>query len=317
MWRRLAHSEAVARDREWALARRFLGARIRAVRAHHTTDAAEALAKVSEFLGGDPVTNNVVILLLASARDHGRSAPMWWVEDSSGTVRGTLVGPGSPMPAILGPMGCDAATALAEAGASTPPVRRVNGPADAVATFAGAFATISGVAARPVGGERIYEASRVQIVGDPAGRRRPATDADYETIVEFVAGFGAETGTGRGGPDADRQRAAGFIEAGRPHVWEVDSHLVASTVVIPPAHGVSRVTFVYTAPHHRGHGYASRLVSELTADIIAEGARPILYTQLENPISSRIYQRIGYKVVSEQLRYEFELPEDDSEPRIV
>ncbi|MGQ0433223.1 MAG: GNAT family N-acetyltransferase [Microthrixaceae bacterium] len=213
-------------------------------------------------------------------------------------------------------MSSDAATALAEASASTGPVRRVNGPADAVATFAGAFATITGAAARPVGGERIYEASSAQIVGDPVGRRRPATEADYETIVDFVAGFGAETGTGHGGPDADRQRAAGFIEAGRLHVWEVDGHPVASAVVIPPASRVSRVTFVYTLPDHRGRGFASRLVSELTAQIISEGAQPILYTQLENPISNRLYQRIGYKVVSEQLRYEFELPEDGIEPRI-
>lgn len=282
------------------------------MRAHHTTDAAAALTRVSEFLASDPVMNNVVILLLAGARDHGRSAPMWWVEDSSGAVRGTLVGPGSPLPAILGPMGIDAATALAEASAATLPVRRVNGPADAVATFAGAFATITGVAARPVGGERIYEAPSVQLVGDPVGRRRPATEADYEKIVDFVAGFGAETGTGHGGPDAHRQRAAGFIEAGRLHVWDVDANPVASTVVIPPASGVSRVTFVYTSPDHRGRGFASRLVSELTAQIISEGARPILYTQLENPISNRLYQRIGYKVVSEQLRYEFELP-DESE----
>lgn len=292
------------------MARGCASARIGAVHAHHTTDAAEALTRVSEFLCGHPVMNNVVILLLAGARDHGQSAPMWWVEDSSGTVRGTLVGPGSPMPAILGPMDSEAATALAEASASTLPVRRVNGPADAVAAFSGAFATITGAAARPIGGERIYEARSAQLVGDPVGRRRPATEADHETIVDFVAGFGAETGTGHGGADAHRQRAAGFIEAGRLHVWEVDGKPVASTVVIPPAYGVSRVTFVFTSPEHRGHGYASRLVSELSAQILSEGARPILYTQLENPISNRLYQRIGYKVVSEQLRYEFELPND-------
>ncbi|MGQ0431498.1 MAG: GNAT family N-acetyltransferase [Microthrixaceae bacterium] len=207
-------------------------------------------------------------------------------------------------------MDSETASALAAASASTGPVRRVNGPAHVAASFAGAFATLTGAPARPVGGERVCEARSAQIIGDPPGGRRPAEDADLEMIVGFVAGFGADTGTGHGGPEADRERAVGFIEAGRLHVWEVKSTLVASTVVIPPSHGVSRVAFVYTPPEHRGCGYASRLVSELTAEILEKGVRPILYTQLENPISNRIYQRIGYQAVSEHVRYEFDLPAD-------
>lgn len=61
---------------------------------------------------------------------------------------------------------------------------------------------------------------------------------------------------------------------------------------------------------HGGRGYASRLVSELTAEILGDGARPTLYTRLENPISNRIYQRIGSRPVGEHVRYEFDLSDD-------
>ena len=63
--------------------------------------------------------------------------------------------------------------------------------------------------------------------------------------------------------------------------------------------GVSRVQLVFTPPELRGHGFASACVAVVTARELAAGRTPMLYTDLANPTSNAIYQRIGYRWVTE------------------
>ena len=64
-------------------------------------------------------------------------------------------------------------------------------------------------------------------------------------------------------------------------------------------HGI-RIGPVYTPPEHRGHGYATSLVAEVSAELLAVGYEfCFLFTDLANPTSNAIYQRIGYERVCE------------------
>ncbi len=61
-----------------------------------------------------------------------------------------------------------------------------------------------------------------------------------------------------------------------------------------------RVAPVYTPPAQRGRGCVSSLVAALTASLLASGwCFRFLFTDLANPASDRIYERIGYRPVSE------------------
>jgi predicted GNAT family acetyltransferase len=62
-----------------------------------------------------------------------------------------------------------------------------------------------------------------------------------------------------------------------------------------PAFGVSRVGPVYTPREHRGHGYASRAVYEVSALLRESGERPCLFTDQANPTSNKIYEALGYQ----------------------
>lgn len=73
-----------------------------------------------------------------------------------------------------------------------------------------------------------------------------------------------------------------------------------------PVAGVVRLRGVYTEPHNRGHGYATAMVAGATERLLRDGYQVALYTPLANPASNRIYQRLGYQVVSEILHYDFE-----------
>lgn len=57
---------------------------------------------------------------------------------------------------------------------------------------------------------------------------------------------------------------------------------------------------VYTPPAARGRGYASACVAALSQRVLDDGAHfCMLYTDLANPVSNAIYQRIGYVPVAD------------------
>ena len=61
-----------------------------------------------------------------------------------------------------------------------------------------------------------------------------------------------------------------------------------------------RIGPVYTPPELRGRGYASALTAALTQRLLDGGLRfCFLFTDLANPTSNSIYQRIGYEPVSD------------------
>ena len=63
---------------------------------------------------------------------------------------------------------------------------------------------------------------------------------------------------------------------------------------------------VYTPPEWRGRGYATAAVATLSSELLGEGyAMCVLYTDLANPTSNRIYRRIGYEAVCDSLHLRF------------
>ena len=83
------------------------------------------------------------------------------------------------------------------------------------------------------------------------------------------------------------------------YVWEDDSVTSMAAAMDPTPTGV-RIGYVYTPPEARGRGYASILVAELSQLYLDRGrSLCFLYTDMANPTSNAIYQRIGYRQVCE------------------
>jgi predicted GNAT family acetyltransferase len=67
-----------------------------------------------------------------------------------------------------------------------------------------------------------------------------------------------------------------------------------------------RVAPVYTPPEHRGHGYASAATAAASQWALDQGAdHVLLYTDIANPITNRIYPRIGYQPLEDSAEYTF------------
>jgi len=157
------------------------------------------------------------------------------------------------------------------------------------------------VGAEPAAGMRLYELRTVEHP-DVEGRLRRGTPTERDLLVEWVDAFSAEVGEG---PAMDIEAVVDRrLADGELWVWETD-HVVSMAAASPPLDGVMRVAIVYTPPEQRGTGYASGCVAALSERILADGHRPILYTDLGNPVSNSIYRRIGYRAVGECLRYRF------------
>ena len=60
-----------------------------------------------------------------------------------------------------------------------------------------------------------------------------------------------------------------------------------------------RVGYFYTPPKLRGRGSASRIVAFLSQEMLDAGcAFCVLYTDLSNPTSNAMYQRVGYTLMT-------------------
>jgi len=74
----------------------------------------------------------------------------------------------------------------------------------------------------------------------------------------------------------------------------------------PQVAGQVRITGVYTPAPLRGRGCAGAVTAELSRAVRASGAREVvLFTDLANPTSNALYQRLGYRPVSGFAQYAF------------
>jgi predicted GNAT family acetyltransferase len=88
------------------------------------------------------------------------------------------------------------------------------------------------------------------------------------------------------------------IDAGVIWLWEDErGEVVHLTGANLPAYGVARIGPVYTPTEHRGRGYASAAVAEISRQHLDRGIRCCLFTDQANPVSNRIYEALGYRPV--------------------
>jgi predicted GNAT family acetyltransferase len=98
------------------------------------------------------------------------------------------------------------------------------------------------------------------------------------------------------------------IRAGDLFVWKSNAgEIVSMAERTRPVVNVITIALVYTPPELRGKGYASSCVAALSQHLLDSGW-PVcsLTTNLANPVSNHIYQRMGYRPVCDFNEYRFE-----------
>ncbi|MER5802241.1 GNAT family N-acetyltransferase [Streptomyces mirabilis] len=200
--------------------------------------------------------------------------------------------------------GIDALAArLADEGYSFP---GVGGPVDTAAEFAAAWEHHAGARAQLRRSERLYRLGTLTPPTPvPPGRARVAGESDHALVARWYSEFAGIFGRNER-QDPDRW-AESRLAYGGVTLWETpDGTPVAMAGATPLIAGQIRVAPVYTPAPLRGRGYAGAATAEVSRAALAGGADEVLlFTDLANPTSNGLYQRIGYRPVADFAVYDF------------
>lgn len=130
------------------------------------------------------------------------------------------------------------------------------------------------------------------------GTWRVASLKDAPLLEEWYRLFEEETGIGVSSTSEARRKIGSFIEGKEVYVWETDGETVSCMKKTRPSKKGITVSFVFTPEAHRRKGYARTLVAEVTEELLNEYDFAMLYTDLKNPTSNKIYQEIGYEQIA-------------------
>ena len=138
------------------------------------------------------------------------------------------------------------------------------------------------------------------------GTWRVANKKDAPLLEEWILLFEQETGITMSTPAEATRKIDSFIELKEVYVWEVDGEVVSCMKKSRPSkHGIT-VSFVFTPTKHRRKGYARTLVAEVTEELLGEYDFVMLYTDLQNPTSNKIYKEIGYEQIAAPVHLKIE-----------
>ena len=175
-----------------------------------------------------------------------------------------------------------------------PEVPGVTGVPTTARAIAAAFSRASGGSSRVTMSEAMHVLEEVDDPPRPApGTLRLPQPDERDLLVAWMEAFTTEArlfGGARAGALVDaRLRRESLL------VWDYERP--ASMVGLNPAvAGVARIGPVYTPPPLRRRGYAGSAVAAVSRRALAGGAaRCMLFTDLANPTSNKIYAEVGYR----------------------
>ena len=259
------------------------------------------------LLRAEPVRHTLPLTLLATLHASGPSifgaeSPRYgWHSSADGLIDGVVMQT-PPFPVLVAalPAGsaADLIRLLGEDG-GLPAAANVSGTDEAA--FSAAWAEAAGGNTTAAQRQRLFRLNRlVSPEPAPPGAARIAGPGDRELLIEWTEAFDREAlGAARGNSASsidDRLSHAGLT------LWEVSGQPVAMAGSTRDVAGVVRVAGVYTAPAHRQHGYGAAVTAAVTgAALDAGAAEVVLFTDLANPTSNALYQRLGYCPVEDRV----------------
>jgi len=168
------------------------------------------------------------------------------------------------------------------------------------------FVELWGRPSKRVFEQGIYALEHVMTPPLAPGAYREADDADVDLVLDWFTAFAEEVR--HTGDMIRRAQIEARLESpeGGVGLWEDEGTVVSLCGYGSPTPNGVRIGPVYTPVELRGRGYATSLTAEVSERRLAAGRRfCFLYTDLSNPTSNAIYERIGYRRVCESAEIAF------------
>ncbi|WED54526.1 MULTISPECIES: GNAT family N-acetyltransferase [Exiguobacterium] len=143
----------------------------------------------------------------------------------------------------------------------------------------------------------LYRLDSVEDIDMAKGHMREATKADQAQLEAWYSAFEAESGLRSSPPEKVTKAVQTMLDREEAVFWEVDGQVVSCAKRARPTENGITVSFVYTSPDARGRGYARSLVADLSRQLLETKSFCVLYTDLTNPTSNKIYREVGYRQI--------------------
>ncbi|WP_077298130.1 GNAT family N-acetyltransferase [Virgibacillus pantothenticus] len=181
----------------------------------------------------------------------------------------------------------------------------VIGPESYAATFAAEWGKLTGCTATVHMRELIYQLDKVKKHARQTGELIVAKEQDLPLLIDWLQQFGKQADEEISLQRAE-QIARRFITEQSAFFWRVNDQLVSMANRSRTTRNGATINAVFTPDRYKGNGYATNAVAALSQQLLNKGYRFCsLYTDVSNPISNYIYQKIGYYKVGSATVYAF------------
>jgi len=267
---------------------------------------AEFRQKVDSFLLEDEITHNVILGITSRILHQGDKFDdifVAHVEDEQGEIVAVMMRTVPFNPILSNIKNTDAiplfVDALAEVYDTLP---GVIGTPDECLKFATLWQEKMGQSFHIAMEQGIYRLETLIPPQNISGSGRQATLDDLDLLVDWAVAFANETG-GNSHTFQDLKKSVlhklenpimgGFA------LWMDDGQPVSMASVTRESTNSGNVSYVFTPPEFRKHGYASAVTAYVTQNILSAGKKyASLYTDLSYATSNKIYQAIGYEHIN-------------------
>lgn len=140
-----------------------------------------------------------------------------------------------------------------------------------------------------------YQCKKVIKPENVQGRMIRAKSCHADIIAEYCAGFVLDCFGAVVSKKSQIPGAEAMINAGNLFLWQVNGEIVSMASVAHRSKRYARINNVYTPTLQRKKGFASALTAELSSMVMEEGLIPMLYADIKNPDSNKVYKSVGYK----------------------
>lgn len=146
-------------------------------------------------------------------------------------------------------------------------------------------------------GLNLLQAQKIKPLNGASGRLRLATKEDLFYLPHWGKEFSMECGIHVETVQDYYKKFSACIETNRLYIWE---DTIPMSVCMQGRSGEkgAGISFVYTPPYYRNKGYATECVAYASQAILDKGFdHCYLFADQANPISNKVYMRIGYQMM--------------------
>ncbi len=151
--------------------------------------------------------------------------------------------------------------------------------------------------------QKAYQLKELIEVPISEGTFRLATMKDHELMTEWFTAFLIEALSGEQ-LDHAAAIAKSKIENGEVFLWE-NKEIVSMACSARPTRNCVTINYVYTPKEFRGKGYGSSVTHHLSKLLLQQYKYCALFTDMANPTSNSIYQKMGYREVARWCTIDF------------